>query len=872
MFLSGEHIVGGDFDQIIGGDVAWFRMIVEPSAWPSGRLPAEITGFVGRRHEVSEVKRLLSHARLVTLTGIGGVGKTRLALHVAAKIRRAFPDGVYLVDLAPLQDEELLVRTVAAALGLPDQSARPPLERLAEHLEDKRLLLVLDNCEHLLDSCAVLTGKLLGAAAGLRILATSRQALRIGGECTLTVQPLSVPPESQAMSSADLGRYEAIQLFVERARAVQTDFAVTVGNWEAVLRICQQLEGIPLAIELAAVRLRILSPAQIVERLHDRFRLLTAGSRTAPPRQRTLRAAIDWSCALCSAHERTLWARLSVFAGSFDLDAAEQVCAGDGVDAGDVFELVAGLVDKSILSQEDHGVRVRYRLLETLRQYGAELLAASDRESAARARHRDYYLSLAEQADVEWISPRQVEWIERLSAESPNLRVALQFSLRHPGQVELGLRMAAALGMFWIAAGSLQEARRWLYQALELNPAATVTRAKTLCTRSFMDILLGDFRAADSAIEESRELAEHLGDAAAAAYAAEFAGVAAIHRGDLDVAAALLDDALAKHRANNDLSGLVMTAGMMVQTVSFLGDISRYDLAQETVLRCEENGAEWSRSWALWGLGLVMWREREHKQAARQLRAAIRLKQSFDDLLGTALCVEGLAWITADAGQAEDAARLLGIADTVWRRVGSPFVQFGHFRRLHDDCESAIRQQVGDEAYVAAFNQAGDLKFERAIAYAVGDKWRGKSSASRAEDESLAGLTAREKQVAELVARGLSNKDIAAKLIIAQRTAEAHVEHILIKLGFNSRAQISAWVTEHHGVIRVSAEDSGIKSSLRRTRPLYYGGDTEVGGPLAPPLVRYLTSAVPPPSMTKSLPTAKADSSDARKTTNLAIS
>src|SRR5215469_612357 len=343
-------------------------------------LPIEITSFVGRRRELSVARRLLGDARLLTLAGAGGVGKTRLALRLAAEVRRTFAEGVWLADLAPLQDGELVPQTVVAALGLPDHSTRLPVETLLEHLVDKRLLLVLDNCEHVLGACAVLATKLLSEAEGLRILATSRQLLNIEGEQVLEVPPLSVPEPDQLSAAGSLIEYEAVRLFAERAAAVVPGFAVTAGNSAVVARLCQGLDGIPLAIELAAVRLRVLSVEQILERLDDRYRLLTRGSRTALERHQTLRAAIEWSYDLCSPQEQTLWKRLSVFSGGFDLEAVEQTCADEDIAQEDIFELVTGLIDKSILARQQHGPRVRYRLLETIRQYGQGRLTESGQD------------------------------------------------------------------------------------------------------------------------------------------------------------------------------------------------------------------------------------------------------------------------------------------------------------------------------------------------------------------------------------------------------------------------------------------------------------------------------------------------------------
>jgi predicted ATPase len=434
-----------------------------------GNLPVDVTSFVGRRRELSEARRLLGGARLLTLAGAGGVGKTRLALRLAAEVRRTFPDGVWLADLAPLQGGELVAPTVMAALGLVDHSMRLPVDTLVEYVAGKRLLLVLDNCEHVLDWCAVLAARLLSETAGLRILATSRQLLSVEGEQVLEVPPLSVPHPDRLSAAGSLIEYEAVRLFAERAAAVVPGFAVTAGNGAVVARLCQELDGIPLAIELAAVRLRVLSAEQILERLDDRYRLLTGGSRTALPRHQTLRAAIEWSYDHCSPSEQILWVRLSVFSGGFDLETAEEVCAGEDIAQQDVFELVTGLVDKSILAREEHGSRVRYRLLETIRQYGQLRLTESGQEESLRRRHRDYYHQLALRADAAVMSPRQTQWLLHLRPDLPNIRVALELCLTEPGQAQAGLQIASALQYYWLFYGLLREARQWLARGLRLD-------------------------------------------------------------------------------------------------------------------------------------------------------------------------------------------------------------------------------------------------------------------------------------------------------------------------------------------------------------------------------------------------------------------
>src|SRR5215472_15259668 len=374
-----------------------------PGTRVAGNLPTELTSIVGRRGELAAVRQLLAASRLVTLTGPGGVGKTRLALRAAAGVRRAFRDGVWLVQLDQLRDEALVAQAVAGALGLQDRAGYIPAAALAEYLAGRQLLLVLDNCEHLVDAAAELADQLLRAAAGLRVLANSRESLTIDGETVLAVPPLPVPESGQPLTAAGLGVFPAAQLFAERAAQVVPGFAVTEANAAAVAGICGRLEGMPLAIELAAARLPVLSAEQIEERLGDRLGLLTRGGRTRPDRQRTLRASIEWSYELCTRAERLLWARCSVFAGGFELDAAEGICAGDRLAAGRVLDLLAGLAGKSILSAEHRAGAVRYRLPEPLREFGQERLRESGEATALRRRHRDWHEQLAWQVDTDWL-------------------------------------------------------------------------------------------------------------------------------------------------------------------------------------------------------------------------------------------------------------------------------------------------------------------------------------------------------------------------------------------------------------------------------------------------------------------------------------
>src|SRR5689334_3409382 len=420
-------------------------------------LRCELTEFVGRRAELAQVREALAGARLVTLTGPGGIGKTRLALQVAARAGRAFRDGVWLAELTALRDPALLVAEVARSLGLPDKSARWAVASLTGYLRARQLLLVLDGCEHLADACAVMADVLLRGCHGLRIIATSRHVLGVAGEVTIAVPPMTVPAEGDPAGPEELLGYEAVRLFTGRGAAVLPGFAVDVGNGAAVAGVCRALDGIPLAVELAAVRLRSLSPGQILDRLGSRFQLLSGGGPADQPHHRTLQAALEWSYELLTDSEQAMWRRVSVFAGSFDLDAAEAVCAMGRLAAGEIADLIDALVAKSILLREGQGT-ARYRLLDTIREFGLAKLSGRGNERALRRRHRAWYAALA--ARQEAFGPRRAEWIAALDADHDNLRGALELCVAERRQAPAGAEMACDLWGYWESHGHLTEGRR----------------------------------------------------------------------------------------------------------------------------------------------------------------------------------------------------------------------------------------------------------------------------------------------------------------------------------------------------------------------------------------------------------------------------
>jgi len=758
-------------------------------------LPVEVSSFVGRQPQLAEVRRLLSAYRLVTLTGVGGVGKTRLALRSAHELHRAFPDGVWLVDLAGLTDPGLVAHTVAAALGLRDESSRGALTRLAEQLAGRRVLLVLDNCEHLVEPCAVLATALLRACPKLRLLATSRQGLGVDGECTMRVPSLSIPDAEQIPDRPDgLEQYESVRLFVERASVVLPRFGLTAGNRAAVAGLCRRLDGIPLAIELAVGRLRALSVEQILERLEDRYRLLSTGSRAALPRQQTLRALMDWSYDLMSPRERLLWARLSVFAGSFELDAVEGVCADDTLPSDTILELVTELLDKSALLRDERGSLSGYRLLETIREYGRARLEETGAAEQLRARHRDWYGRLVERASAELFGPAQEEWFNRLRAGHANVRVALDYCATVPAEAVAGLRIATALHHYWTMSGSYGEGRSWLRRLLALHPSSDAVRGPALAVAGRLAVLQGDVDEARALLAESRSCSERAGDRTWVAHAAHAEGLAALFWGEPSEATELFEEALAGHRSVGDPFGMALGLVQLAGTALMVEDGARaLALCEECLALSATYQERWCAAMALWTQALTVWRQRDLARATTLARDCIRLKQPFGDRMGIAMAMEILAWVAAADGQHERAARLFGAVDAVWRAIGA--TRFGFLVGEHDGHVTRTRRAVGAKAYDAAYRHGQRLGLDAAVAYAFEEQTA--AARARGGGAPAAGvLTRRQAEIAELIAQGLSNKEIAAKLVIAQRTAEGHVEQILARLGFTSRAQVAAWVAE----------------------------------------------------------------------------
>ncbi|MET8878085.1 LuxR C-terminal-related transcriptional regulator [Nocardia sp. NPDC004604] len=757
-----------------------------------GNLPLELTSFVDRRIQVAEVKNLLAGSRLVTLTGIGGVGKSRLALRVAHKMKRDFAGDVWLVELGDLRDATLVVDVVAAALGLRRQDARPVLEVLAELLSPRSLLLVLDNCEQVIDAVAKLTESLLRTCPRLRILATSREALRLGGESVFAVPPLGIPDSTSKPTLRAAARYDAVTLFAERAAAAVPGFTVTDDTSLSVARICARLDGLPLAIELAAARLRMMSPEQILSRLDDRYALLTRGSRGAPMRQQTLRWCIGWSYDLCTTVEQQLWHQLSVFSGGFELDAAEQVC-GTILTEAELLDALSALVDKSILIREETDGTIRFRMLETVQEYGRQQAENSGEYPEYLQRHRDWCERLALRAEAEWISPHQPYWVARLERELPNLRKALEFSLTESN--EGGVRIVAALYPFWVLRARLSEGRHWCERALA-HPTGvqTADRAKALYGATAMAAIQGEPTATTAYVAQLQTLAEQTADPWVRALLAHSEGTKALaeHDGDLARADKNLADAVGIYEARGDLILQLDAQFLLGWAHALQGHTSQAIACLDKTLAITESSEEsLERSWTMWVTGFAEWRGGESNRAEPLLKEGLRLAELVADPLVAAACSETLAWIADGRHHARRAAVLMGAADSLGQVACNSALMFRRLLVYREECARNSRKALGQRAFEAAYRAGAAMSLDAAAGFALGDE-----SEAAPVHAPAGNLTKRERQVADLVARGLTNKAIAAQLVISQRTAEGHVEHILTKLGFTSRTQIAAWAAE----------------------------------------------------------------------------
>ena len=685
---------------------------------PPNNLSQQLTTFIGREPEMQHVEQLLSKSRLLTLTGSGGCGKTRLALETARRLLPAYPDGAWWVELAPVAEPRLVPQATALALQVREVPGRTLTETLIAHVREKSILLLLDNCEHVIGACALLVETLLKACSHLRILATSREGFDVAGETVWRVPSLSSPDPLENPSADQLMQYEAVRLFIERAISVQSDFALTTQNAAAVAKICQRLDGIPLAIELAAARVKALSVEQLASRLDDCFRVLTVGSRNALPRHQTLRAAIDWSYNLLTEPERLLLVRMSVFAGGWTIEAAEAVCSGEGLDKSEILDLLSSLVGRSLVLYKEHAGIARYRLLETVRQYGRNRLSDAD-HARARERHLEFFLELAEQAELQLLGGNQIVWLQRLDREHDNMRTALEWS-QGPGGAERGLRLASALWRFWAIRSHFTEGRTWLERDLpESGRVAPRVRAKALAGAGILAFFQGDFaRAAqrfEAALAMSRQINEHW----VTAFSLNYLSMLALYRDDHTEAIARAEQSRALSLKEGDRWNAAIAWHSLALVAYARGDYERSKALNNETLTLMQQVGDRALTYPLVGLGHLAQREGNYARAVAFYREAMNNSRLLGNMRFIALCMDGIAGVYVAQGYAERAARLLGAAEAIREMINAPIPKTWRADQEHDKAAALAALSAAD--FSSAWVEGRAMTPEQSIAYALAD-------------------------------------------------------------------------------------------------------------------------------------------------------
>ena len=800
-------------------------------ATSTNNLPSPRTSFVGREREVVEVKRELAMTRLLTLTGTGGAGKTRLALEVARDLAGTCPEGAWFVDLAPLSEPEVVPQAVAAALEVREEPGRPLTDTLADVLSGKNLLVLLDNCEHLIEAAADLVDVLLGRCPGLRVVATSREPLGVEGEVLWRVPPLSVPQASTP--SDDLHEYAAVRLFVDRACLKVPAFGITRENAGAVCEVCRRLEGVPLAVELAAARMGSAAVEQLARRLDDALAVLSSGPRTASPRQRTMRATLQWSFGLLSEKQRAAFRRLSGFAGGFTLEAAEAVLPEEGLEEAEVLDLVSALVDKSLLIVGiGSGHTLRYRMLEPVWQFAREKLEESGEAESMKRSHAEYFLTLAEEAEPELKGPDQVEWLVRLEAEHDNMRAALSWALQQ-GEAELAIGLGDTLWSFWYRRGYHSEGRRWLEGALAIDGwRSPQSRAMALGGLGMLAVQQGDVDRVQEAGEEGLELLAQAGSEASGAkiYLLSVSGYVALIREDYERATRLYEESLPLSREMRDdwalafsLFGLALvsdrvgdpnrSAELYEESIDLfrqlgdkfslafglnalgLAECSRGDLVraekltEESVALLREQGAGGDAAAGLHDLGWMALLRDDLGRAADLYEEALTVAWDIERNPVVFSALEGFACLAGAHGEAKRAARLWGAAQALHEAKGIP--RNADFLAEADDRISVVHSGMGEEAWEEAWREGRAMTTEEAVRYAFSEKPASSSdSAEPPTVTSTDSLTHREQEIAKLVARGLTNHQIASELFISDRTVATHLGRVFKKLKVHAREQI----------------------------------------------------------------------------------
>jgi non-specific serine/threonine protein kinase len=789
---------------------------------PTNNLPERLASFVGREREIAGVKRALASARLLTLTGTGGSGKTRLALQVGRQITDDYRDGVCFVPLAPISDPALVASAIAQTLGVKEEGGQTLLDAVAVHLADKQILLILDNFEQVIPAGLMLADLLLSCPC-LKIIVTSRAALRLYGEQEFPVAPLELPDLRLSRTAEAIARCEAVILFVQRAQAVKSDFVLTNENAPAVAEICARLDGLPLAIELAAARIKLLPPQGMLARMENRLALLTGGARDLPVRQQTLRDAIGWSYDLLNAEEKALFRRASIFIGGCSLEAAEQILdfrlwTMDHADVGspsangklapnlDLLDLISSLVDKSLLKQEsqEDGEPV-FAMLETIREYAGEQLAESGEAEQAQRGHANYFLHLAEAAEPELRGRDQVAWLKKLEREHDNLRAAIKWALGS-GESEVALRITGALARFWLQRGYLTEGRRWFEAALACagfrdahdgsarKPTSALARA--LSGLALLAYPQGEAAMSRSLLEESAAMLRELGDKAALAYTLNVLAVVVQQGGEYDLGRSLLEESLTIRRELDDRWGIA-------QTLNNLGELAREQGDYEAARGLYESGLEMLRQLGIKGdvagplhnLGSVALHLGDYARAHGYFAESLLCYQEKGLKGGIVACLAGLAGVAAASRQPERATRLYGAAEALRESIG---LLFGHPDL--GDYERGLtltRTQLADAVFDAYWQEGRAMPMEQAVEFAiegVHPPARIASSTGRTDPNSL---SRREKDVLRLVASGLSDAQVANELSLSRHTVHAHLSSIYSKLEVQGRSAATRYAIDN---------------------------------------------------------------------------
>jgi len=736
-----------------------------------GNLPHPLTSFVGRRTQIRQIGALVASERLITLVGPGGCGKSRLGLQVAAAHAATFPDGVFVVELAPIGTAPMVPRAVADALAVTVRPRRDMAAQISDALRTKHVLLILDNCEHVAAEMAGLIDSLLRGCPRVHVLATSRIALGVAGERVWSVPPMTAR--------------EAIELF--GARAAMSAPGHTEPSEADAVEICGRLDGMPLAIELAAARLKTLSPSQLAARLTNRFDVLTTGDRQAQPRQRTLIATMDWSYELLSREARTAWRFASVFVGGFGLEAIESVSHELAAHPSAVLDAITELVDNSIVSVPGTTGDRRFQMLETVREYGLLKLAEAGEDGEAESRHLRWFVALGLRAEPEWRGPNQQRWLGRVTADLGNIRAALEFGRRDPAYRNDALRLASSLWLGWQTRHA-SEGRMWLERLLD---GATDGRARAygLNVAGFLAYVQGDSTAAVPLLEESVRVSSAIGEPAAVNLSVMRYGIALLYDNRLAESVEVLTDAVARYRKARDRIGIYVAAYELAEALTMIGDYeAAWSLHRESLVLKQQQGDRWHIALSHFGIGLLEWMQGAYDSAVEALRQSLTLRRDLDEEWGISKSLEGLGWVEISRGRCTRGLVLLGASSGFNERLG--IVLSKNYQVLHDRSIGMARKKLGEVELRTMWRQGGKLSVDDAIAYALGDE-RGAPSKSKPRDA----ISKREHEVAGLIAGGMTNRSIARRLGVAERTIDAHVEHLMNKLGYRSRSQIAAWVT-----------------------------------------------------------------------------